>query len=132
MGIINRQVMPTYRQSVPSQLQQAVPAIYMGMRPLPIGKLAPVKPPWPPKEDKVANTTSIRGISLGSVSTGTEPAGAANRRRNGKTANKRPRVKGSNKQGRNNSTDAAAGKTKKKGNGVKMVRSKAGKFLKKR
>lgn len=133
MGFINRQVLPSYRQSVPPQLGQAVPAIFLGMPPLPIGKLLPVKPPWPPKEDKVAATTNIGGIGVGSVTVGQQPTGATHRRSNGKATAKRSGVKANGKQGRNNTQNARAAKAKKKkGNGVSMVRNAGGKFVKKR
>lgn len=133
MPYIIRTALPRVRVQVPGQVRQAVPAVYLGMPPLPLAYVNPLNPL--PKEAKAhAVTANIRGVSVGSVTTGTQSQGTKNggvRRK--ATTGRAPGRRGKTKKSANAQSVPSAKKSKgKKANHLGLKRGPGGKFLKKK
>ncbi len=128
MSYIERSILPRLRVSNQSKtFVTAVSPVYLGMPPLPIGIVPPVKPPFPTGGDQVV-ATSISGISTGGVKIGTKQTGTKGRRNGNKGIAGGVRRHNSGK-GNNNNT-AGKGKAKKKARGKILGRNGNGQFKK--
>lgn len=124
MAYIERGILPRLRTTNAARSNiPAIQPIYLGMHPLPLGVVPPVKPPFPIGGDKVA-TVSISGISTGGVTTGPQSAGTKNSRVRRKTTS----VRSGGQSGKKRKGTNSAGK--KKARGKVPPRGKNGKFLK--
>lgn len=133
MTFLVRSALPRVRVQVPGQARQAVPAVYLGMPPLPLSYVNPLNPL--PKEAKAhAVTANIRGISVGSVTTGAQSTGTKNSGvRREATIGRPSGRRGKAKKNANAKSVPSAKKSKgKKANHLGLKRGPGGKFLKKK
>lgn len=128
MPYIERSVLPRLRNTNLSKtFVTAVTPVYLGMPPLPIGIMPPVKPPFPTGGDKVA-AVSISGIGTGGVVIGAKPTGTKNGgiRRKATTVGSKRRTSSKGK----NTNSTSTPKKKKKARGKILGRNGNGQFKK--
>lgn len=110
MSFISTQLLPKYRVTLPKVLQELVPTTYLGMPPLPIGT-APVTLGGEPKR---YDTTTISGLSTGSVNVSQKSTGSKVRGIGGQRRSKRSGNSKNNKGNGNNSTTKRSSATSKR------------------